>query len=149
MAYAARPHLHYLPAYRKDAGGPSANIEARSDPDDLLRAREAANIQRGIIIFLEIKIQTFMGVIMQPCYANKKLTDFCQPIATTIQQASQVLDPKYRSLEDWRKRSHTVLEIATTFVLGIAEAHRNPDRVLPRYSDVIQAALEHICVKPD
>lgn len=120
-----------------------------------------------------------MGVIMQPCYANKKLTDFCQPIATTIQsvhprgfslsannlpppqralfimhwhihrQASQVLDPKYRSLEDWRKRSHTVLEIATTFVLGIAEAHRNPDRVLPRYSDVIQAALEHICVKPD
>lgn len=50
MAYAARPHLHYLPAYRKDAGGPSANIEARSDPDDLLRAREAANIQRGIII---------------------------------------------------------------------------------------------------
>ncbi|QQK39941.1 hypothetical protein Pdw03_2795 [Penicillium digitatum] len=27
-----------------------------------------------------------MGVIMQPCYANKKLTDFCQPIATTIQE---------------------------------------------------------------
>lgn len=50
MAYAARIHLHFLSACRKDTITSSANIKARSGPDGLLQATEAANTWWGIII---------------------------------------------------------------------------------------------------
>lgn len=50
MAYAARIHLHFLPACRKDSITSSANMKARLEPDDPLQATEAANTWWGIII---------------------------------------------------------------------------------------------------
>ncbi|KAJ5170579.1 uncharacterized protein N7500_003362 [Penicillium coprophilum] len=50
MAYAARIHLHCLPAYQKDDATPTANTKAHSDMDRLLQATEAANTWWGIII---------------------------------------------------------------------------------------------------
>ncbi|KAJ5170578.1 uncharacterized protein N7500_003361 [Penicillium coprophilum] len=79
---------------------------------------------------LDITIQTFLVVLLQQCNVDEKSTDFCQAIAMSIRalfvihkrQTAQVLDSEHRSTEKWQKRSHTVLDTATTMVRDIVEA---------------------------
>ncbi|CAI7658321.1 unnamed protein product [Penicillium glandicola] len=145
-----------------DVGGFGRAAQAAWLLDQVFKAFEIPSLHSRLAQLqgLDITIQSFLGVLMEQCYSNVKSTSFCQAIGITIRalfimhrripkQNSEVLDPKYWSLENWRQRSHTVLDTATKMVLDIVEAHINSDFVPPSYSYIIKAALEHIYDKPD
>jgi hypothetical protein len=64
-------------------------------------------------------------------------------------QTLPFIDQDYPLLENWRQRSPQVLDTVSKMVLDIVEAHGKSDLVPPSYSYIIQAALQHVCTRPN
>ncbi|KAJ5308658.1 hypothetical protein PENANT_c053G02818 [Penicillium antarcticum] len=69
-----------------DVGGFGRSAQAAWLLDQVFKALEIPSLHTRLSQFqvLDNTIQTFLGTLMHQCYANEKLTDFCQPIAITI-----------------------------------------------------------------
>lgn len=73
-----------------DVGGFGRTAQAAWLLDQVFKTLEIPGLHSRLTQLqgLDITIQTFLGVLLQQCYAKEKPTEFCQAIAMTIRSVS-------------------------------------------------------------